>query len=247
MGFSRPEHWSGLPCHSSRGSSWSRDQTQASGVSCIASRFFTHSVTWEALSFLYLIWYWCLCYKVMVMNELTHITCLQQSLAQAQKNLVVLLRVCIGVSHLYYYHILYIIHYWCISSIALYQWRIWSNSDPVCLANASSVDKAQGLCLTYNYQSTELSFHLTFPGLKFLSWSTQYVPWKNSHYFTVALILFTYQLLWFCHLLSTPHQHRPHAWPGVPAPSVCQCLAPGINQNYLGLKRNIETAPLFFF
>ena len=182
----------------------------------------------------------------MVTNELTNITCLQQSLAQAQKNLVALLRVCIGVSHLYYYRILYIMHYWYISSIALYQWRIWSNSDPVCLANASPLDKAQGLCLTYNYQSTELSFHLTSPGLKFLSWSTHYVPWKNSHYFTVALILFTYQLLWFCHLLSTPHQHGPHAWPRVPAPSICQCLAPGINQNYLGLKRNIETVPLFF-
>ena len=33
---------------SSRGSSWPRDQTHISGISCIAGRFFTHWVTWEA-------------------------------------------------------------------------------------------------------------------------------------------------------------------------------------------------------
>ena len=41
MGFSRQEYWSGLPCPSSRGSSWSRDWTCISCVSCIAGEFFT--------------------------------------------------------------------------------------------------------------------------------------------------------------------------------------------------------------
>ena len=38
MGFSRQEHWSGLPISSTRGSSQPRDPA---GISCIAGRFFT--------------------------------------------------------------------------------------------------------------------------------------------------------------------------------------------------------------
>ena len=39
--------WVAMP--SSRGSSWPRDWTHNSYVSCIARRFFTHWTTWEAL------------------------------------------------------------------------------------------------------------------------------------------------------------------------------------------------------
>ena len=38
--FPRQEYWSGLP-FSSRGSSWPRDRTQASCISCTAGEFFT--------------------------------------------------------------------------------------------------------------------------------------------------------------------------------------------------------------
>ena len=42
------EYWSGLPGPTPRESSWSRDQTHVSYVSCIAGGFFTTSTTWEA-------------------------------------------------------------------------------------------------------------------------------------------------------------------------------------------------------
>ena len=48
MGFPRQEYWSGLPFPSPGGSSWPRDRTRISYVSCIASEFFTTSTTWEA-------------------------------------------------------------------------------------------------------------------------------------------------------------------------------------------------------
>ena len=41
LGFSRQEYWSGLPCPPPGGSSWPRDQTRVSCVSCIADGFFT--------------------------------------------------------------------------------------------------------------------------------------------------------------------------------------------------------------
>ena len=41
MGFSGQEHWSGFAIPFSRGSSWCRDRTPISCVSCIASGFFT--------------------------------------------------------------------------------------------------------------------------------------------------------------------------------------------------------------
>ena len=45
MGFSRQEHWSGLPCPPPGGSSQPRGQTQVSGI---AGRFFTIWITREA-------------------------------------------------------------------------------------------------------------------------------------------------------------------------------------------------------
>ena len=48
MGFSRQEYWSGLSCPPPGESSWPKDQTHVSCVSCIAGRFFTHWATWEA-------------------------------------------------------------------------------------------------------------------------------------------------------------------------------------------------------
>ena len=48
QGFPRQESWSGLPCPPPGGSSWPRDQTPISYVSCIAGRFFTTSAPWEA-------------------------------------------------------------------------------------------------------------------------------------------------------------------------------------------------------
>ena len=41
MGFSRQEYWSGVAMPSSRGSSWPRDPTSVSCISCIAGGFFT--------------------------------------------------------------------------------------------------------------------------------------------------------------------------------------------------------------
>ena len=49
---SRILEWVDLP--SSRGSPQSRNQTYNSCVSCIADRFFTHWVTWEAPNFMFL-------------------------------------------------------------------------------------------------------------------------------------------------------------------------------------------------
>ena len=51
--FPRQEYWSGLPFSPSRGSSWPRDWTGISCVSCIAGRFFTHWTTGKALSSIY--------------------------------------------------------------------------------------------------------------------------------------------------------------------------------------------------
>ena len=48
MGFSRQEYWSGLPFLPPGESSWPKDQTCISCVSCIAGRFFTRWATWEA-------------------------------------------------------------------------------------------------------------------------------------------------------------------------------------------------------
>ena len=48
MRYFRQEYWSGLPCSPPGESSWLRDQTCISDVSCIAGRFFTTSTTWEA-------------------------------------------------------------------------------------------------------------------------------------------------------------------------------------------------------
>ena len=47
-GFSRQEYWGWISLPSSRGSSWPRDRTLISCVSCIAGGFFTHCATWEA-------------------------------------------------------------------------------------------------------------------------------------------------------------------------------------------------------
>ena len=41
MGFSRQEHWSGLPCPPPRGSSWYRDRTHVSLSPALAARFLT--------------------------------------------------------------------------------------------------------------------------------------------------------------------------------------------------------------
>ena len=41
---------------SSRGSSWPRNQASTSCTSCIASGFFTHWATWEALYAEYIMW-----------------------------------------------------------------------------------------------------------------------------------------------------------------------------------------------
>ena len=49
MEFFRQEYWNGLPFSSSRGSSWPRDLTHVSCVSCFASGFFTWLTTGEAL------------------------------------------------------------------------------------------------------------------------------------------------------------------------------------------------------
>ena len=46
MGFSRQEYWSGLWFPPPGGSSWPKDWTHISCISCIAGRFFT---TWEGL------------------------------------------------------------------------------------------------------------------------------------------------------------------------------------------------------
>ena len=46
--LSRQEYWSGLPCSPPGESSWLRDRTCISDVSCISGRFFTTSATWEA-------------------------------------------------------------------------------------------------------------------------------------------------------------------------------------------------------
>ena len=57
MGFPRQEYWSGLPFPSfaislpfsfTKGSSWPRDQTHISCVSCIGRQILYHWVTWEA-------------------------------------------------------------------------------------------------------------------------------------------------------------------------------------------------------
>ena len=48
MGFSRQQFWSGLPCPPLGASSWPRNWTHVSGISCIAGRVFTHWTTWEA-------------------------------------------------------------------------------------------------------------------------------------------------------------------------------------------------------
>ena len=49
MGFSRQEHWSGLPCPPPGGSSRPRDQTCVSYVSYIGTWVLYTSVTWEVL------------------------------------------------------------------------------------------------------------------------------------------------------------------------------------------------------
>ena len=49
MEFFRQEYWNGLPFLSSRESSWPRDLTRVSCVSCFASRFFTWWTIGEAL------------------------------------------------------------------------------------------------------------------------------------------------------------------------------------------------------
>ena len=41
IGFSRQEYWSRLPCPPFRGSSWPRNQTRVSCISCTAGGFFT--------------------------------------------------------------------------------------------------------------------------------------------------------------------------------------------------------------
>ena len=51
--------WVAVP--SSRGSSWPRDWTQGSCISCTAGEFFTRWVTWEALSILYIESVVCVC------------------------------------------------------------------------------------------------------------------------------------------------------------------------------------------
>ena len=51
VGLFRQESWSRLIFSSSRASSWSRDQTHVSYVSCIADRFFTSWAIGEALNF----------------------------------------------------------------------------------------------------------------------------------------------------------------------------------------------------
>ena len=48
LGYFRQEYWSGLPFSSSMVSSWSRDRTWISWVSCIAGGFFTHWAIREA-------------------------------------------------------------------------------------------------------------------------------------------------------------------------------------------------------
>ena len=48
--FSRQEYWSELPFPSPEESSWPRDGTRVSCISCGAGRFFTTSTTWEAQS-----------------------------------------------------------------------------------------------------------------------------------------------------------------------------------------------------
>ena len=47
MGFSRQEHWRRFLCPLQGESSWPRDWT---GVSCVSCSFFTTSATWEAQS-----------------------------------------------------------------------------------------------------------------------------------------------------------------------------------------------------
>ena len=51
VGLFRQESWSRLTFSSSRASSWSRDQTHVSCVSCIADRFLTSWAPGEALNF----------------------------------------------------------------------------------------------------------------------------------------------------------------------------------------------------
>ena len=41
MGFSRPEHWSGLPCPSQGSGGWSSQLKDRTQISCTAGRFFT--------------------------------------------------------------------------------------------------------------------------------------------------------------------------------------------------------------
>ena len=53
MGFSRQEYWSELPCPPPR--DLPDPRTQVSCVSCIGSRFFTTSTTWEAPQTVYLL------------------------------------------------------------------------------------------------------------------------------------------------------------------------------------------------
>ena len=51
-GFSRQEYWSGLPCPPSRGSSWPRNRTRVSCISCTAGEFFTAESSGEPISIL---------------------------------------------------------------------------------------------------------------------------------------------------------------------------------------------------
>ena len=53
MGFSRREHWNGLPCPPPGESSQPRDQTCVSYVSCLGRRIFPTHTTWEALGAIY--------------------------------------------------------------------------------------------------------------------------------------------------------------------------------------------------
>ena len=50
MGFPRQEYWSGLPCPPPGGSSWPRDQSCDSCISCPGRQILYHSATWEAWS-----------------------------------------------------------------------------------------------------------------------------------------------------------------------------------------------------
>ena len=47
MGFPRQEYWSGLPFLSLRGSSWARDQTHVSCISCFGRQILNHWATRE--------------------------------------------------------------------------------------------------------------------------------------------------------------------------------------------------------